>query len=93
MIETLLPIGMLVVVAKLAEGIFGRLGLSSIVAFTITGIVLGPVTGLIEPGPSLHVFLGVGVFFLFFLVGIDEIDIQGFVSTIRGRFFWPRPSR
>ncbi len=87
MIETLLPIGMLVVVAKLAEGIFGRLGLSSIVAFTVTGIVLGPVSGLIEPGPGLHVFLGVGVFILFFLVGIDEIDIQGFVSTIRGRFF------
>ena len=87
MIEALLPIGLLVVLAKLAEGVFGRFGLSSIVAFTVTGIILGPVAGLVEPGPELHVFLGIGVFVLFFLVGIDEIDIPGFVSTLRGRFF------
>ena len=87
MIETLLPIGLLVVAAKLAEGFFGRFGFSSIVAFTLTGIVLGPVAGLVEPVPELGVFLGIGVFVLFFLVGLDEIDIPGFVSTIRGRFF------
>ena len=87
MIEALLPIGLLVVVAKLAEGILGRLGLNSIVAFTITGIILGPVAGIVEPVPELQVFLGIGVFVLFFLVGLDEIDIPGFVSTIRGRFF------
>ena len=32
-------------------------------------------------------FLGLGIFVLFFLVGLDEIDIQGFVATIRGRYF------
>ena len=87
MIEALLPIGMLVVVAKLAEGVFRRFGLSSIVAFTVTGIVLGPVAGLVEPVSEIQVFLGIGVFVLFFLVGIDEIDVSGFVATIRGRFF------
>ena len=87
MIETLFAIGMLVVVAKLAEGVFRRFGLSSIVAYTVTGVVLGPVVGLVEPVAELHVFLGVGVFVLFFLVGIDEIDIPDFLATIRGRFF------
>ena len=87
MIETLFAIGMLIVVAKLAEGVFRRFGLSSIVAYTVTGVVLGPVFGLVEPVAELHVFLGVGVFVLFFLVGIDEIDIPDFLATIRGRFF------
>ncbi len=66
MIETLLPIGFLVVVAKLAEGVLGRFGLSSIVAFTLTGIVLGPVCGVVELVPELELFLGIGVFALFF---------------------------
>lgn len=87
MIEALLPIGILVVIAKLAEGVFARLGLSSIVAYTVTGVVLGPVAGLVDPIPELQLFLGLGVFVLFFIVGLDEIDIPGFVSTIRGRFF------
>ncbi len=87
MIENLLPIGLLIVVAKLLECLLDRIGLSSIVAYTAAGILLGPVAGIIEPTSKLQVFLGIGVFILFFLVGLDEIDIPGFVATIRGRFF------
>ena len=87
MTEALLHIGLLIVVAKLAEGVFQRLGISSIVAFTATGVVLGPVAGLVTPSAELNVFLGIGVFVFFFLIGIDEIDIPGFLATIRGRFF------
>lgn len=88
MIEDLLPIGLLIVVAKLLECLLDRIGLSSIVAYTAAGILLGPVAGIVEPTSKLQVFLGIGVFILFFLVGLDEIDIPGFVSTIRGRFFY-----
>lgn len=88
MIEDLLPIGLLIVVAKLLECLVDRIGLSSIVAYTAAGILLGPVAGIVEPTSKLQVFLGIGVFILFFLVGLDEIDIPGFVATIRGRFFY-----
>ena len=87
MIEDLLPIGLLIVVAKLLECLLDRIGMSSIVAYTAAGILLGPVAGIVEPTSKLQVFLGIGVFILFFLVGLDEIDIPGFVATIRGRFF------
>ena len=87
MIEDLLPIGLLIVVAKLPECLLDRIGLSSIVAYTAAGILLGPVAGIVEPTNKLQVFLGIGVFILFFLVGLDEIDIPGFVATLRGRFF------
>ena len=87
MIEDLLPIGLLIVVAKLPECLLDRIGTSSILACAAAGTLFGPVTGIFEPTSKLQFFLGIGVFILFFLVGVDEIDIPGFVATIRGRFF------
>ena len=87
--EALLFIGLLIVVAKLSEGVLNRIGLSSIVAYTTAGIILGPVTGLIniEETEDIKIFLDIGVFIFFFLIGLDEIDIPGFMATIRGRYF------
>ena len=85
--EALLFIGLLIVVAKLSEGLLSRIGLSSIVAYTVAGIILGPVTGLVEVTDHIKLFLDIGVFIFFFLIGLDEIDIPGFMSTIRGRYF------
>ena len=87
--EALLFIGLLIVLAKLAEGVLSRVGLSSIVAYTFAGIILGPVTGVIDPQETapIKIFLDIGVFIFFFLIGLDEIDIPGFISTIRGRYF------
>ena len=87
LLDVLLQVGLLIVVAKLAEGILGRFGLNSIVAYTLTGIVLGPATGVVDLIPANHLFLEIGVFVLFFLIGLDEIDLRGFLSTIRGRYF------
>ena len=84
--KALLFIGMLILVAKLIEGVLGRVGLNSIVAYTIAGIILGPMTGLVETD-NIEIFLNIGVFIFFFLIGLDEIDIPGFMSTIRGRYF------
>ena len=85
--DTLLSLGLLLIVAKLAEGLAIRLRQSALAAFVLTGIVLGPVLGVVEPGTDLTIFFSVGIIFLFFLIGADEIDISGFVETLRGRFF------
>ncbi len=87
LLDVFLPIGLLIVVAKLAEGVLGRFGLSSIIAFTLTGVLLGPATGIVEPSHDLNLFLEIGIFVLFFIVGLDEIDVPGFVATMRGRYF------
>ena len=86
-ITSLLDLGLLIVVAKLAEGMLRRVGLSSIVAYTLAGALLGPVAGIVEPTADVQIFLSVGVFLFFFLIGLDEIDLPGFVATIRGRYF------
>ena len=85
--EALLSIGLLIVVAKLVEGALGRFHLSAIVGYMLTGVILGPIAGIVEHTVELKAFLGIGGFLFFFLIGLDEIDIRGFVATIRGRFF------
>ena len=87
LLDVLLPIGLLIVVAKLMEGVLNRFGLSAIIAYTLAGIVLGPATGIVEPTRDLELFLELGIFVLFFIIGLDEIDVPGFVATMRGRYF------
>ena len=85
--EPLLSIGLLIVLAKLLEGIFKRFGLNSIIAYATSGVLLGPVTGLVETGSEIDFILGIGIFLFFFLIGLDELDIRGFVAAVRGRLF------
>ena len=87
LLDVLLPIGLIIVAAKLMEGVLNRFGLSSIIAYTLAGVVLGPATGIVEPTRDLELFLELGIFVLFFIVGLDEIDVPGFVATMRGRYF------
>ena len=86
-LDALLAVGLLLVMAKLLEGLFKRFGISSIFAYAITGVILGPVTGLIDPESDLQILLNIGIFIFFFLVGLDELDISGFLAAIRGRLF------
>ena len=86
--DALFSIGLLIVGAKLLEGAFKRFGLNSIIAFAVTGAVLGPVTGLVEPTGDLDLVLSIGIFMFFFLIGLEELDIRGFIAAIRGRLFF-----
>ena len=79
-----LIIGLFLLCAKLLEGVASRFKQSSLLAYLVVGIILGI---WFEPGEESKLFFEVGVLFLFFLIGIDEIDISGFVGTLRGRFF------
>ena len=85
--EALLSVGLLIVVAKLVEGIFNRFGLNSIIAYAVSGVILGPVTGLVEVDSEVEIILGIGIFLFFFLIGLDELDVRGFVAAVRGRLF------
>ena len=51
----LLDIGLLLVAAKAAELVLGRLGLHTAVACTLAGALLGPLAGIVEP-TGLRVF-------------------------------------
>ena len=85
--DALFNVGALIVAAKLLEGIFKRFGLNSIFAYAIAGVILGPATGLVETGRELDLILSIGIFMFFFLIGLEELDISGFIAAIRGRLF------
>ncbi len=85
--SAVLSVGLLIVVAKLLEGVFRRFKLNAIFAYAIAGVVLGPVGGLVEDSPELDLILGLGIFIFFFLIGLEELDIRGFLTAIRGRLF------
>ena len=90
--QSLLALGLLLIVAKLAEGAFRRLHLNSILAYASAGIILGPVlqslTGWsVQPTGHIDLLLTLGIFIFFFLIGLDEIDISSFVATLRGHYF------
>ena len=85
--HALLAIGLLIIVAKLLEGVFKRFGLNSIIAYAVTGIILGPLTGIVETGADIDLVLNIGIFIFFFLIGMEELDIAGFLAAIRGRLF------
>ena len=90
--QSLLSLGLLIIVAKLAEGVFRRLRLNSILAYATAGILLGPVlqelTGWsVQPTGHIDLLLTLGIFVFFFLIGLDEIDISSFVATLRGHYF------
>ena len=83
----LFSVGLLIVGAKLLEGVFKRFGLNSIIAFATMGVIAGPVTGLVETTADVQVVLSIGIFMFFFLIGLEELDIRGFLAAIRGRLF------
>ena len=86
--EALFAVGVLIVAAKLLEGVFKRFGLNAIFAYAIAGVILGPVTGLVHISTEVELILGIGIFMFFFLIGLEELDIAGFVAAIRGRIFF-----
>ena len=90
--DSLLSLGLLIIAAKLAEGVFRRLRLNAIVAYVSVGLLLGPaleLSGLwsIHFTNHIELLLTLGVFIFFFLIGLDEIDISSFVATLRGHYF------
>lgn len=85
--HAVLSVGLLIVAAKLLEGLFKRFNLNSIIAYATTGVVLGPLTGVVKDTPDLDFILGIGIFIFFFLIGLEEMDIRGFIAAIRGRLF------
>ena len=90
--QSLLSLGVLIIAAKLAEGLFRRLRLNAIIAYAAVGILLGPAlqsTGVwhVEVTGHIELLLTLGVFIFFFLIGLDEIDISSFVESLRGHYF------
>ncbi|MDH3395890.1 MAG: cation:proton antiporter [Nitrosopumilus sp.] len=86
--EAILFIAVLVIASKLGGELLHRIGKPAILGNVIAGIIVGPaVLAIVQPIEAIELFVSIGVFFLFFLIGLEEIDIAGLVKVMKGKIF------
>ena len=86
--EAILYLAVLVLAAKLFGEALHRINQPTIIGNVLAGIIIGPALfGLVQPIDELEIFISIGVFFLFFLIGLEEIDLPALFKVIRGRIF------
>ncbi|QUC63906.1 cation:proton antiporter [Nitrosopumilus sp. K4] len=86
--EAILYIGVLILSAKLFGELLHRIKQPTILGNVIAGIIVGPALfALVEPIDEIELFISIGVFFLFFLIGLEEIDVPGLFRVLRKRIF------
>lgn len=88
MLLPILYLGVLVLSAKIFEEIMIRIKQPPIIGNVIAGIIVGPALfSIVKPVDEIEVFVSIGIFFLFFLIGLEEIDLPGLISIFRKRLF------
>jgi Kef-type K+ transport system membrane component KefB len=86
--EAILYIGVLILSAKLLGELMHRIKQPTILGNVAAGIIVGPALfSLVQPIDEIELFVSIGVFFLFFLIGLEEIDVPGLVRVLRKRIF------
>ena len=86
--EAILYIAVLILSAKLFGELLHRIRQPTIIGNVLAGIIVGPALfALVQPIDEIEVFISIGVFFLFFLIGLEEIDLSGLFKVLRGRIF------
>jgi len=86
--EPILYLGILIIAAKLLGEVMHRIGQPTIIGNVLAGIIVGPaLLALVDPIDAIDLFISIGVFFLFFLIGLEEIDLPGLFRVLRGRIF------
>jgi Kef-type K+ transport system membrane component KefB len=81
-------LGFILVAAAVVVLAAERLRMPSIVAYIVTGLILGPLTGLLAVGEAIHLLSELGIVLLLFLVGLElslaKIRDVGRVAVVTG---------
>jgi Kef-type K+ transport system membrane component KefB len=86
--EAILFIAVLVIASKLGGELLHRIGQPTILGNVLAGIIVGPAfLAIVHPIEAIELFISIGVFFLFFIIGLQEIDIAGLFKVMRGKIF------
>ena len=86
--EAILYVGVLILSAKIFGELLHRIKQPTILGNVIAGIIVGPALfAVVQPIDEIELFISIGVFFLFFLIGLEEIDIPGLFRVLRKKIF------
>jgi len=87
-LEAILFLAVLVLSAKIFGELMHRINQPPIIGNVLAGIVVGPaMLAIVQPIDEIELFISIGVFFLFFLIGLEEINLQKLFKVLRGRIF------
>jgi len=79
----LLEIALLMLVAKILEEVMVRRGALPLLGWTLAGIFLGPaVLSIVTLSSELIFLTNIGVYLLFFMVGLDEVSAKDMASSL-----------
>lgn len=82
----LLHLAILIVASRGLGEVFARLGQSAIVGEILAGVLLGPaVLNLMGVSMDIWLFTVLGIYFLLFLAGYEEIDLSYLATAMRPR--------
>ncbi|MEN3035207.1 MAG: cation:proton antiporter [Candidatus Methanosuratincola sp.] len=85
----LLYLALIILFAKLSEEICVRIKQPSILGYILTGILLGPAgLSVVVPEDAIKLFIDLGVVFLFFLIGFEEIEVSSLIAVFKRRLFY-----
>ena len=88
-VEGILFLGLLIIGGKVFEELFVKVKLPGLLGNVLSGLILGPsFLSIVKPTTEIELFTSLGIFFLFFLVGVEEIDLAGLLSSLRRRVFY-----
>jgi len=86
--EAVLFLAVLIISAKLLGEAVHRLKQPSIIGNILAGIIVGPAfLAIVHPIDEIELFISIGVFFLFFLIGLEELDLPNLFRILRRRIF------
>lgn len=87
--ETIFALGVLLLLARALEEVAERLRLPPLLGNLAAGVILGAsLLGLVSPGPDLRLFTNIGLFLLFFFIGLEEIDISTLLAVAHQRVLY-----
>lgn len=85
----LLYLALIILFAKLSEELCVRIKQPSILGYILTGMILGPAgLSVVVPEDTIRLFIDLGVVFLFFLIGFEEIEVSSLIAVFRRRLFY-----
>lgn len=86
--EPILYLAVLILAAKFFGELLHRINQPTIIGNVLAGIIVGPALfALVQPIDEIEIFVSIGVFFLFFLIGLEEIDLPALFRVLRRRIF------
>jgi len=81
----MLGLALLILLAKVLEEVAARLRQPPLLGDVVAGLPMGPLGfSAVHPSDELELFITIGIFFL---VGLEEIDVAGFLANLRTRLF------